>query len=312
MKGSIVWLMLVLHGVVGVTHQFTFSEHLPDHLAIMFSMSWFGISSSDPQGAGVDPSYGNWQWGVSSKKCTIPESEPQTCSKGNNYSYVFPSPQRFVASKRRPLAGIYSSSARDAEGMARVDLMLSNIRRTCDGGANARLDSWCVQQNSIHFSSRYLPQNSKDYCATCDMAYRALLAFYQQAQNAGMENSVMPGIDATWIFKFYSSVGLSCPSSDRTPCINVLTQDLTDMIKISNQFGNISTRAANGFPIMLVYFDGTLSIAQWQSVLQNARDAAASDFYIIATGPGASASNFAVNVTFVLFGILFCLVFFCL
>jgi hypothetical protein len=98
------------------------------------------------------------------------------------FSCLPPYSFRWIASKRRPLAGIYSASARDAEGthsnkqkininifrgekyleiyaimigLARVDLMLSNLRRSCDGGANARLDSWSIQMDSIKFSSRY-------------------------------------------------------------------------------------------------------------------------------------------------------------
>jgi hypothetical protein len=149
------------------------------------------------KGAGPDPAWGNWLWGVSSPTCTIPTTTPNTCNEGTSFTYAFPNEQRNVASKRRPLAGIYSASARDAEGtirgrektketfdqyklffpflffifllflfillplffclgLARVDLMLSHLRRPCDGGANARLDAWAVQQNSIYGSSKYL------------------------------------------------------------------------------------------------------------------------------------------------------------
>jgi len=83
-------------------------------------------------------------------------------------------------------------------------------------------------------------------------------------------------------FIFFSSVGLNC-SSNLDPCIEVLTEDITDMAKIANQFGNTSTRI-NNLPVLLIYVDGTLSATQWASVLQNARNAANSDFYVIATG----------------------------
>lgn len=277
-----------------ITHQYNFAQNLPAHLSIMFSMSWFGIPSSDPQGAGPDPAWGNWQWGSNNGNgCVMPTTTPNTCNEGTSLTYAFPNEQRNIASKRRPLAGIYSSSARDAEGLARVDLMLSHVRRLCDGGANARLDAWAIQQDSIHGSSRYQAQTSSNYCATCDMAYRAMIAFFQQAQSAGMTNAVMPGLDQTWIFKFYSAVGLSC-SSDNTPCINALTQDITDMVTISNQYGNVATRATNGYPIILIYYDGTLSVSQWQTVLQNARNNAGSDFYVIGTAPGGSTNLFSV------------------
>src|ERR1035441_10358035 len=50
--------------------------------------------------------------------------------------------QRDIASRRRPLAGIYSTSARNAESKRHMDLVLSTVRRTCDPGA--RLDSLIV------------------------------------------------------------------------------------------------------------------------------------------------------------------------
>eukprot|EP00026_Physarum_polycephalum_P002435 Phypoly_transcript_02441.p1 GENE.Phypoly_transcript_02441~~Phypoly_transcript_02441.p1 ORF type:complete len:736 (+),score=106.56 Phypoly_transcript_02441:574-2781(+) len=292
--GTVILVVFALQAVAGnIGHTFNLADNLPQHLALMFSMSWFGIPSSDPQGGGLDAAWGNWRWGVDTDTCKIPETTPETCNKGTAWTYAFPNEQRNIASKRRPLNGIYSSSARDAESLARVDLMLSNLRRTCDGGVNARLDAWAVQQNSIFGSSRYQTQGSKTYCPTCDSAYRALNAFFQRAQNASMTNAVMPGLDQTWIFKFYAAVGLQC-GSDKTPCINALTQDITDMVKISNQYGSTAVRSTNGLPIILIYVNGALSNAQWSTVLQNARNAAGSDFYVIGTGPGDTTGFFNV------------------
>src|SRR5579862_9918535 len=61
---------------LNVTHTFDFATQMPPHLAVMFSMSWFGIPASDPQGAGPDPSYGNAKWGGG----MIPTNDPATCT----------------------------------------------------------------------------------------------------------------------------------------------------------------------------------------------------------------------------------------
>jgi len=262
-----------------ITHTFNLASHMPAHLAVMFSMSWFGIPASDPQGGGLDAGWGNWKWGGGN----IPTNDPTTCNEGTAFSLAFGAEERYIASKRRPLAGIYSSSARNAEGLARVDLMLSSIRRSCDGGANARLDAWAVQLSSVQFTSKY----GKTSCASCDLAYRALIAFYTEAKKGNMVGAIIPAIDATWIFnpKFAASVGLSCPSTNRAPCIAALTKDITDMATIALSYGSI-TRKINGLPVLVIYFDGTLTVAQWKTILQNARNAAGTDFYVISSAPG--------------------------
>lgn len=129
------------------SHPFDLGAHMPSHLAIMVSMSWFGIPKDDPQGPGPDPSYGNWYW--VGPKCVQPPANPRIC----NEDLTPGSMQRAIASRRRPLAGIYSASARDWEGIARIKLMLANLRRPCDDGA--KLDAWAVQIDSLRFTSRY-------------------------------------------------------------------------------------------------------------------------------------------------------------
>lgn len=262
-----------------ITHSYNMASHLPSHLAIMFSMSWFGIPSSDPQGAGEDPSWGNWKWGGGD----IPTSNPAVCNEGTSFTESFSDEERYIASKRRPLAGIYSASARDAKSLARVDLMLSSVKRSCDGGANARLDAWSVQQCSIHFTSKY------GRSTICDIPYRALLAFYGQAQAAGMEGAVLPGMDTTWIFDFGSDEGVS----SKTDQITILTQDIADMATIANSYGT-TTRRINGLVVLVIYFDGTLSVSQWGTVLQNARNIAKIDFYAIGSAPGSVPTFFEV------------------
>jgi len=247
----------------------------------MFSMSWFGIPSSDPQGAGPDPSYGNWVWGGG-------------CVKVNNAAEcntdVTPTNQRWIASRGRPLAGIYSASARDEEGEARVDLMLSTLRRPCDDGA--KIDVWSVQQGGIRDTSRY-PKNPQS--TTSDLCYRAMLAFFERAQNASMTNCIMPGQDSTWYFHFGSAVGLGyCNSSsgpnNRQNCLNALQSDLIDMITIAS--GYTSAYRINGKLVVLYYLDTSLyTVSEWQTILQNARNSVNQDFYVIAAAENPDFFN---------------------
>jgi hypothetical protein len=77
-------------------------------------------------------------------------NNPATCDTA-----VTPTPQRSLASRRRPLAGPYSVTGKDAESKSRIDLMLSTIRRPgCDTGA--RMDAWAVQIDSMKFTSLHV------------------------------------------------------------------------------------------------------------------------------------------------------------
>jgi len=258
-----------------ITHTWDLAEYMPEHLAIMFSMSWFGIPSSDPQGAGPDPSYGNWVWGGG----CIGINNAAKCNTN-----VTSSEQRWLASKRRPLAGMYSASARDAEGQARVDLMLSTLRRPCDDGA--KIDAWAVQQGSIRDSSRY-PNNPLS--VTSDISYRAMLEFFERAQNANMSNVILPGQDSTFYFHFGNDLGLGyCNATSGTnaksKCLDALTSDLIDMIDIASTYK--SALRINGKLVILYYVDSGsqyASVSEWQTILSSARNQVAQDFYVIGT-----------------------------
>jgi len=258
-----------------VSHSFDLESHMPPHLAIMFSMSWFGIPSDDPQGAGPDPSYGNWYW--LGPKCVQPVANPKIC----NEDLTPGSMQRAIASKRRPLAGIYSASARDWEGIARVKLMLANLRRPCDDGA--KLDAWSVQIDSLRFTSRY-PKNRMSI--TSDIAYRALLGFLNQGDANGLKSVVMPGQDATWYFHFGNDFGMGkCDNSPNNPmsnCLDALQSDLTDMVNIADTFS--SAYRINGKLVILYYLDAQYaSPAQFATIFNNVRSKTGKDFYTIAT-----------------------------
>jgi hypothetical protein len=275
-----------------VKHAYDLADHMPAHLATMFSMSWFGIPASDPQGPGPDASYAN---AAVSLPCTGAQANPSACDTcilqgAGDACLQTGAPQRSFASRRRPLAGIYSASARDLEGRRRVDLMLSTLRRPCDDGA--KVDTWAVQIDGTHNTSLN-PGNPS--CTACDMSYHALTAFLDEADAAQMKNAVMPADDATWYFHFSSAAGLGrcddSPGNPKQSCIDALTRDFVDLATLAD--AHPSSLRLNGIPVLFTYFDPAhLSPLQWQSVLQAARNAVGHDFYAIATIQSPSHSEY--------------------
>jgi len=274
-----------------ITHVFDLAMRMPAHLAVMFSMSWFGIPHGDPQGAGPDPSYGNTEWGGG----CVTTNDPATCSncvlKGTGDACLqMGTPQRDMASRRRPLAGIYSASAQDAEGLRRVDLMLSNVRRACDDGA--RIDAWAVQMNGTHDTSAH-PGNPS--CTTCQIAYDATQAFLKEADAAQMDGVIIPAEDATFYFHFGTSMGLgACDDTSGNPkqnCEDALTQDLVDMAAMA--LAHPSALKLNGKPLLYVYMDPAhLTPTQWGTILQNARNTAGTDFYFVVSSQNATQTAY--------------------
>jgi len=257
-----------------LTHTFNLASVMPNRLSIMLSMSWFGIPQHDQQGPGPDPSYANWEYG--SPPCIV-VNNPDVCNTD-----VTPTPQRWVASKRRPLAGIYSASGRDKEGLSRIDLMLSCVRRGCND--DAKIDAWSVQIDSIRFTSRY-PSNPMSVPA--DIAYRALLGFYAEANKFNLSNIIMPGMDSTWYFHFGHDYKLGkCDDTAGNPksnCLNAIQSDITDMLKISLQNPQ-ATYKIQSKPVLLLYVDSQLATAsQFNTIFENVRNDVNHDFYVIAT-----------------------------
>ena len=273
-----------------ISHTFDLSQQMPEHLAVMYSMSWFGIPDSDPQGAGPDPGYGNTKWG---KNC-VQTNDPATCNTcllygAGDVCLQTGAPQRDVASRRRMLAGPYSASALNVEGRRRVDLMLSNVRRPCDDGA--KIDAWAVQLNGTHSTALH-PKNPQGI--TSNLSYHATVAFLEEADNAGLTNAVMPGDDATFYFHFGTDVGLgACDDSKGNPkqnCIDALTQDFVDMSNLAT--AHPSALRIAGKPVLFIYFDSKyLTPSQWQSIFQNARNQSGHDFYMVGAIQNASATD---------------------
>ena len=269
---------------------------MPAHLAVMFSMSWFGLPSSDPQGSGPDPSYGQNKYGYAvDGGCTV-ASNPATCStcllRGADDACVQTGAyERNNASRRRPLAGIYSASAKDAEGRRRVDLMLSNLRRPCDDGA--KLDAWTLQLDGTYATDAH---GSNPSCVTCNIAYHATVGFLNEADRLGMKNVIVPGDDATWYFHFGSSVGLgacddSSPANAKQNCVDALTEDFVDMATLAA--AHDSALKIAGKPVLFTYLDPAhLDAAGWATALQNARNAFGGDFYVVSAIQNPTATQY--------------------
>jgi len=236
---------------------------MPTHLAAMFAVNWFGIPKSDPQGAGVDLGYGNWLQRF--PQCQL-NDDPAKCADDGDAGR-----QRWIASKRRPLAGIYSSSGRDEESRRRIDLMLSCTRRSCDLGA--RLDAFVLQLDSIKFTSAY-PQSQQS--ATWDTAYRAVLAFLDRADEAKLPGSVWLGNDATVYWHFGASFGLNTQAQRKA----ALQDDIADMATLASKHAGAAS--TGGKPLLAFYVDAQLMTpAEWQTVLDGARTASGVDFYAL-------------------------------
>ncbi len=246
-------------------HTFDLAARMPPRLSIMFAMSWFGVRTDDPQGPGQDPGYGNWLQNFPACGLT---NDPSQCEDFEDAGL-----QRWVASRRRPLAGIYSSSGRDAESLRRIDLMLSTLRRPCDRAGG--FDAWAIQIDSVRFTSKY-PANQQS--PTWDLAYRALVSFYEEADKAGLQNAVVAGDDATVYWHFGSAYGLTT----QTERLSALQADLADLATMSA--AHPSSVKIGGKPLLAMYVDaGLVSPSELQGVLDGARAASGVDFYALGT-----------------------------
>ena len=244
-------------------HTFDLAEKMPAHMAVMFSMAWFGVPAGDPQGKGSDKGWGNWQQEFPS--CNL-QNDPATCAD-------FPGAglQRSIASKRRPLAGIYSGTGGSAESDNRIDLMLSTLRRPCDPGA--RLDVWLPQLDSIKFTSAH-PGNQQ--ASTWDIAYRTQVEFLARADAAGLKSAVGLGNDATTYWHFGDGYGLTTQGAR----IAALTDDIVDMVALAKK--HPSALRVAGKPLLMFYVDAPLlSPAEWTGLLEDARAKSGVDFYAL-------------------------------
>jgi hypothetical protein len=201
------------------------------------------------------------------------DDDPSKCA-----DYADAGRQRWIASRRRPLAGIYSSSGRDEESLRRIDLMLSCVRRPCDLGG--RLDAFLLQLDSVKFTSAY-PTNKQSN--TWDVAYRAVLAFLDRADAAGMHGAVWIGDDSTVYWHFGASFGLA----DQASRTAALTDDVVDMVKLA--VAHPSALSIDHRPLLAFYVDSALmTAAEWTQILDDARARSGVDFYALATTLNAS------------------------
>ncbi len=261
----VVMTLVLVSQPARAAHTFDLDAKMPAHLAAVWAVNWFGIPSTDPQGGGLDPNYGNWL--QTFPQCGL-DNDPSKCA-----DFADAGRQRWIASKRRPLAGIYSSSGRDDESKKRIDLMLSCTRRACDLGG--RLDAFLLQLDSIKFTSAY-PSNQQ--VKVWDIAYRAVRSFLDEADKAQLKGPVWIGNDATVYWHFGSSVGLTTQALRMA----ALTEDIVDMAKLAT--AHPSATSVAGRPLLGFYVDSALMTPiEWQTVLGDARTASGVDFYAMAT-----------------------------
>ena len=245
---------------------------LPARLALMITTSWFGIGA-DPQGTGPDGSYGNWQ---ADSACADFTAFPNQCTAFG---------QRNISSRYHPLAGIYSSSGRDLESQARIDLMVSNVRSAASDAA--RFDAYAIQLDGTAFTSLHGNPASIN-----EIALQSLVHFQARAAAAGVD-AVAVGDDATWYWHNGHFLGLDCGAS-RAQCIANLQQDVMDMLDLAAAAG---TLRVGGVPLLWFYVDtepGLPTADEWTQIFAAAR-AAKGDF--LAVGVGSPSDAFAGTAT---------------
>ena len=254
-----------------VTHA-SLAAVMPSHLVIMLSMSWFGIpKSGDPLGPGPDPTWGNWRI---SGQCS-PTGAPGQCVNG----------QRDIASRYRPLAGIYSSAGRDDESRARIRLALSTVRRACASDVGARVDAFAIQLDGTKYSSLHASSPS----ASAETPLQNLIHTYGEAEAAGLANVVLPADDATWYWNNGHWVGLDC-SANHATCYSAVQQDVVDMLTLAVDHPS-SLRIANK-PVLYFYFSAQLPPAEWTAIFNHARSVtihgATHDFFALGSKQGGN------------------------
>lgn len=260
-----------------VVHTYDLSTYIPSRFVCMFSMSWFGLGPNDPQGSG--PDLYSSHWNVGSQGACVPAAQPNQCGIDG---------QREISSNYRPLAGIYSSSGLNAESQARIDLMLSSLRKSssCDYG-HAQLDAWAIQLESIQLSSKYKPNPSPNV----EIPYQAYLHFRLRSEALGFPSGmIVPGYDSSWLYLFSTSLGFgrcdnSNASNPRDACLNATIADFVDMI---SEISLTTNYLINGKPLLYIYtsIGGNLPTSiEWTYIWTSVRQRVSLDFYTICTTP---------------------------
>ena len=281
MQLSIVVVYLILSRVnlleTSVVHTYDLATQISSRFACMFSMSWFGLGPTDPQGSG--PDLYSSHWNVGSQGACVPAAQPNQCGTDG---------QRQISSNYRPLAGIYSSSGLNSESQARIDLMLASLRKpnTCDYG-HAQLDAWSIQLESIQLSSKYKLNPSPNV----EIPYQAYLHFRQRSDALGFSPGVIvPGYDSSWLYLFSTSLGFgrcdnSNASNPRDACLNATIADFVDII---SNISSTSNYLINGKPLLYVYtsIGGNLPTStEWTYIWSTVRQRVSLDFYTVCTTP---------------------------
>ena len=278
MMSIVLILLLFMNRSLGrVNHTYDLAREMPGRFVCMFSMSWFGLGPSDPQGAGPDAYTSHWN--IGSQGACVPASQPDHCGLDG---------ERQISSNFRPLAGIYSSSGLDREGQTRIDLMLSILRKdpNCDHG-HAQIDAWSVQLESIELSSRYLPNPSSNV----EIPYQAYRRFRQRAELLQFPSGVIvPGYDSSWLYSFSSALGLgacddSSPSDARDRCLNSTIADLVDIL---SDISLTSNYLINSKALLFIYTSvggNLLRSNEWSLIWSSVRERVTQDFYAVCSTP---------------------------
>ena len=273
-----------------IGHTFDLASHWVAGTTIMNLVGWFGIGPTDPSGAGSDPESQSWSqpegttWNSSNPTAypTNPYAshDPDECAnyEGNQH--------RDIASKLRPLAGIYSSSGRDAESVARLNLHLDMLSTATD--PRARVDVISVLVDYLGNTSFALgASQDPPYKDAEDIKYRHYVAMLAAADARGLTSCIVPQYIPNLWATYHSDI------SPHSAKVAAMTADLVNYMTIAD--GSPAAFRVAGKLVLDLWPNAIsgLTPTEYASILQDARTTLGFDFYTICYTKSADKMAFA-------------------
>lgn len=263
------------------THTFDLASYLPsDHVAA-WDVGWYGHPDAG------DAGYGNWDLSGEAWNASDPVAYPQVPYVTQDASLCAPyfglGRHRQIASKLRPLPGIYSSSDDDKH-----DLDLEAVRRT--GDPRGRITTW-IQAVASPFAATEAggaAVGSADYSLAIDMRWKSLAHKLARAEAAGLE-CVTVGYNPLSLWLFYDE---DYPT--KAEKLAAMQADLEEIV--AQLLASSAAYAVNGRLLLYVFTTDTvvlLTAGEWSVLLDAVRASTGEDFYAITNNKDGTAWSWA-------------------
>jgi hypothetical protein len=265
-------------GVVN-THTFDLATHWTDGTVILNLVNWFGIPSTDST-PGLDETYANWQ-SLSSPAWVVADianypAKPYLSRDASLCRAYGGGQYRDISARYRPLIGIYSSSGREAESLAVIDLTLQAVRSGADPRARVDVISTFVKYLG-GTSYAGLDNGDVGYISGEDVQYRAYRALLARAEAAGMTNciSFQYGNSAQW-------EAWHPEFTTRAQRLSSVSQDLADYATIAQ--ASTAAWKINGLVVVDIWPGAApaMTDAEWAHAIAEARTLSGLDMYVLA------------------------------